>query len=173
MAETAALLVDEVLPRVPIRQWVLSLPFALRYLLATRPEVITQVLGIVYRAISGHLIRKAGLTRASAATGAVTLIQRFGSALNLNIHFHMLLPDGVYRRAGDGGLRFVPVSVPGPEELSALVRTLAERIGRSLERSGLITRDIENAYLAFDPAEEAPIHGLLGHSITYRIATGP
>lgn len=54
MAETAALLVDEVLPRQPIRQWVLSLPFALRYLLATRPEVVTQVLGIVYRAISGH-----------------------------------------------------------------------------------------------------------------------
>jgi hypothetical protein len=37
MAGTAALLVDEVLPRVPIRQGVLSLPFALRYLLATRP----------------------------------------------------------------------------------------------------------------------------------------
>jgi ribosomal protein S27E len=82
MAETAALLVDDVLPRQPVRQWVLSLPFALRYLLATRPEVVTQVLGIVYRAISGHLIRKAGLTRANAVTGAVTLIQRFGSALN-------------------------------------------------------------------------------------------
>jgi hypothetical protein len=41
--------------RQPIRQWVLSLPIALRYLLATRPEVVTQVLGIVYRAISGHL----------------------------------------------------------------------------------------------------------------------
>jgi len=39
MAETAALLVDEVLPRQPIRQWVLSLPFALRYLLATRRKV--------------------------------------------------------------------------------------------------------------------------------------
>jgi hypothetical protein len=38
---------------------------------------------------------------------------------------------------------------------------------------GLITRDIENAYLAFDPGEEASIHGLLGASITYRIATGP
>jgi hypothetical protein len=34
------------------------------------PEVVTQVLGIVYRAISGHLIRKTGLTRASAVTGA-------------------------------------------------------------------------------------------------------
>src|SRR5690606_14254987 len=72
MVETAALLIDEVLPRQPIRQWVLSLPITLRYLLATRPEVVTQVLGIVYRAISGHLIRKAGLTRASAVTGAVT-----------------------------------------------------------------------------------------------------
>ena len=40
--------VDEVLPRVPTRQWVLSLPLPLRYLSATRPEVVTQVLGIVY-----------------------------------------------------------------------------------------------------------------------------
>jgi hypothetical protein len=54
-----------------------------------------------------------------------------------------------------------------------LVQQIAERIGRSLERSGLITRDIENAYLAFDPGEEAPINALLGASITYRIATGP
>ncbi|MEJ2161496.1 MAG: hypothetical protein P8X53_13595, partial [Chromatiales bacterium] len=50
------------------------------------------------------------------------------------------------------------------------MQRIAERIGRSLERSGLITRDIENAYLAFDPAEEAPINSLLGASITYRIA---
>jgi len=35
MAETAALLVDEVLPARPLRQWVLSLPHALRFLLAT------------------------------------------------------------------------------------------------------------------------------------------
>jgi hypothetical protein len=173
MAETAALLVDNILPQQPVRQWVLSLPFALRYLLATRPEVLTQVLGIVYRAISGHLIRKAGLTRASAVTGAVTLIQRFGSALNLNVHFHLLVLDGVYRREGEGRLRFVPVPAPSTEELKRLVQRIAERIGRSLERSGLITRDIENAYLAFDPSEEAAMHGLLGHSITYRIATGP
>jgi len=173
MAETAALLVDDVLPRQPIRQWVLSLPFALRYLLATRPEVVTQVLGIVYRAISGHLIRKAGLTRSSGVTGAVTLIQRFGSALNLNVHFHLLVLDGAYRREAGNNLRFVPVSAPSSTELNRLVQQIAERIGRSLERSGLITRDIENAYLAFDPGEEAPINSLLGASITYRIATGP
>jgi hypothetical protein len=173
MAETAALLVDEVLPRQPVRQWVLSLPYALRFLLATRPEVVTQVLGIVYRAISGHLIQKAGLTRTSAVTGAVTLIQRFGSALNLNVHFHMLVLDGVYRREGGGSLRFVPLPAPSSAELERLVQRIAERIGRSLERSGLITRDIENAFLAFDPSQEAPINAILGASITYRIATGP
>lgn len=58
-------------------------------------------------------------------------------------------------------------------ELERLTQQIAERIGRSLERAGLITRDIENAYLAFDPGEEAPINGLLGHSIKHRIATGP
>jgi len=152
---------------------VLSLPFALRYLLATRPDTITQVLGIVYRAISGHLIRQTGLTRASAATGAVTLIQRFGSALNINVHFHLLVLDGVYRRAGEGRLVFVPVPAPSAGELRQLVQQIATRVGRSLERAGLITREIENAYLAFDPAEESPMHGLLGSSITYRIATGP
>ena len=55
MVETAALLVDQVLPRQPIRQWVLSLPFALRYLLATRPEVVTQVLGIVYALLGASI----------------------------------------------------------------------------------------------------------------------
>ena len=82
MAEGAALLVDEVLPREPLRQWVLSVPFALRYLFATDPAVLGQVLGIVYRAIATHLIKAAGFTHATAQTGAVTLIQRFGSALD-------------------------------------------------------------------------------------------
>ena len=56
MAEVAALLVDEVLPREPMRQWVLSVPFALRYLFATTPAVMGQVLGIVTRAIASHLL---------------------------------------------------------------------------------------------------------------------
>ncbi|MGB5346121.1 MAG: IS91 family transposase, partial [Woeseia sp.] len=60
--------------------------------------------------------------------------------------------DGVYRREGEGRLVFVPVASPSTEELKGLVQRIAERIGRSLERSGLITRDIDNAYLAFDPA---------------------
>jgi len=81
MVESAALLVDDILPEVPIRQWVVSFPYALRFLFATRPAVMGEVLGIVYRVIAGHLVKKAGETQTSARTGAVTLIQRFGSAL--------------------------------------------------------------------------------------------
>ena len=52
MVETAVLLVDEVVPRQPLRQWVLSVPFPLRFLFATEPEALSAVLGIVYRAIA-------------------------------------------------------------------------------------------------------------------------
>jgi hypothetical protein len=84
MADSAALLVDEVLPYQPMRQWVL------RFLLASKPSIMGKALGIVYHTIATHLTRKAGYTKTTAHTGAVTLIQCFGGALNLNIHFHML-----------------------------------------------------------------------------------
>ena len=84
MVESAAHRVDHVLPQQPIRQWVLTFPYALRFLFAAQPQILSQVLGVVYRAISTYLIKKTGFTVASGAkTGAVTLIQRFGSALNL------------------------------------------------------------------------------------------
>ncbi len=51
-----------------------------------RPVITGQVLGIVNRVITTHLVKKAGYSKKTARTGAVTLIQRFGSALNLNMH---------------------------------------------------------------------------------------
>jgi len=55
-----------------------------------------KVVGIVYWAISTHLIHKAGLRLKDGATGGMTLTQRFSSALSLNIHFYNLLQGGVY-----------------------------------------------------------------------------
>ena len=172
MTDSAALLADEVLPAKPIRQWVLSLPFALRFLLATDPEALTRVLGIVYRTISTYILKKARLTRASGATGAVTLIQRFGSALNLNIHFHMLVLDGAYL-VGTGPPVFRRIEPPPQEELQTLVERVAERIGSVLERQGLLARDTENSYLELGPNAGGPLEDLIGHSITYRVAMGP
>jgi hypothetical protein len=173
MAESAALLVDEVFPERPVRQWVLSVPYPLRFLFACRPEVMGHVLGIVYRCLATHLIKKAGFSRRTAQTGAVTLIQRFGSALNLNVHFHMLFLDGVYIDRPDGRLCFRWVKAPTSAELNQLTQTLALRIGRYLERQGLLESDVENSYLAGDAFEAGPMEQLLGSSITYRIAVGP
>ncbi len=115
MAESSALLVDEVFPHRPVRQWVLSFPFQLRFLFSSRPPIKGQVLGIVCRVMSMHLVRKASYSGKTARTGAVTLIQRFGrsgtpGALNLNIHFHMLFLNGVYVDRFDGLVRFRWVS---------------------------------------------------------------
>jgi hypothetical protein len=77
-----------------VRQWVLSFPIPLRSLFAVHPELLAPVLRIIHRVIATHLIRQAGVKRSEAATGAVTLIQRFGSAANLNIHLH-----GLWRRS--------------------------------------------------------------------------
>jgi len=67
MIDTAAHLVDRVLPSIPIRQWVLSFPYPLRLLYSTHPQAMTRTLNIVLRAIETHLIKKAGLTRTSGA----------------------------------------------------------------------------------------------------------
>ena len=131
---------QELLPRV------LSFPFPLRFLFASQPAVMGKVLGIVYRVIGTHLIHKAGCTKASAQTGAVTLIQRFGGALNANIHFHMLFLDGVYIDSSHGSqARFRWVKAPRSDELTQLTHTIAHRVARYLERQGLLVRDAGNS----------------------------
>jgi hypothetical protein len=91
MADTAAHLVDDVLPRVPVRQWVLSLPHRVRYLLAYNPRLCAAVRRILVRVVLGWQEEQAlreGIP--GARSGAVVFTQRFGSTLNSNLHFHAL-----------------------------------------------------------------------------------
>lgn len=101
---------------------------------------------------------------------AVTLIQRFGSALNLNTHFHMLFLDGAYS-FDHARPKFHRAPRPTPNELARLLHTIRKRVARSLERSGLLVRDPARDYLDFDPGEA--LDPLIGASIHYRIAIGP
>ena len=65
--------------------WVLSFPWPLRLLFARQPDPLGRCLAVTIRAIETDLIHRAGLTRVSGArSGVVTLVQRFGSALNLH-----------------------------------------------------------------------------------------
>jgi hypothetical protein len=70
MADTAVQLVDRVLPEAPIRQWVLSLPFALRYRLAYDAPLSSAVLGLFVRAVFASLRRR---TRSQRVAGQVPL----------------------------------------------------------------------------------------------------
>jgi hypothetical protein len=182
MADSAALLVDEILPLQPMRQWVLgncsrhgstshihvvvSVPFPLRLLFARQPAVMGKVLGIVYRTIATYLAHKAGFTKPQAQTGAVTLIQRFGGSINLNIHFHMIFLDGIYLADVHGSpARFRWVKAPTSEDLTQLTHTIAHRVARYLERQGLLVRDAGNSYLTargMDTDPESPMSHLLG-----------
>jgi len=173
MADSPALLVDEVLPKKPIRQWVLTVPFPLRFLFAACPELMGKVLGIVTRTLSTYLAHQAGFKKKEARTGAVTLIQRFGSALNLNIHFHMLFLDGVYVQDGIGGFVFHCNKAPTVEQLAELLHTISQRVASFLERRGLLARDEGTSYLTLDGLDEDPMQDIHSHSVTYRIAMGP
>ena len=173
MAESAALLVDDVLLGYPIRQWVLSLPIPLRLLLARNPSELSKVMQIIHRAISTHIVNKAGFTNKQSKTGAVTLIQRFGSALNLNIHFHMLFLEGVISENPWGGTTFTRIKAPSHSDMVELVHTISYRIANYLEKVGLVERDIENSFLNLPIDDEDSLLQLQGASVSYRIAMGP
>ncbi len=173
MADTAAHLVDRVMPQVPVRQWVLSLPFALRYRLAYDAALTSAVLGVFVRTVFTSLRRRArkrwGLVRGQC--GAVSFVQRFGDALNLNVHFHSLLLDGVYAPGPEGALRVRPLPPPDDADVERVVGQVARRLAQLLEHRGLGPEaDVMDA----DPlAEDEPLLAqLYGASVAGRIATG-
>jgi hypothetical protein len=109
MTERAAHLVDAVLPWVPVRQWVLTMPYRLRYQMAWNHGLSRAVLRVYTRVLLGVYARG---TRArgidGGQTGMVTALQRAGGALNTNLHFHTLVLDGVFTEAPGGALTFHP-----------------------------------------------------------------
>ena len=81
-----ATFVDGVLPEVPIRQWVLTVPFPLRFRMAYDAPFTSAMLRILVRAVFASLRRRARRYRRipKLHCGAVTFLQRYGDAINLN-----------------------------------------------------------------------------------------
>ena len=88
MDELGAALTDRVLPDVPYRQWVLSLPWDLRALCARRPDVLRYVARALWESLRIEL--RLRTCEPEGEPGAITFVQRFGGSLNLNLHARYL-----------------------------------------------------------------------------------
>ena len=166
---------DHVIPHVPVCQWVLSLPIPLRLLLAAQPQLVTPVLQVVHRVLTRFLLDQAGLKADEADSGAVTLIQRFDSAANLNIHLHCLVLDGVYKRT-DAEPVFVEVPAPTDDALRAVLRKIITRMMKLLIRRGVLIEEPGATDMAdgdTDSDDARTLRPLQAAACTYRIAFGP
>jgi hypothetical protein len=171
MADTAARLVDNVFPKnVPVRQWVLSLPLEIRYRLAYDGKLLSDVLAVFLRVVRGWYCRQAKAAGyKDVRAGSVTSCQRFGGAININPHFHVLELDGVYaNEEGKATPVFVPAAELEDEDVKTIVETTAQRVIGLPARRGILDGD------QLDPlAEESPLlAGVTAASVKGMIATG-
>jgi hypothetical protein len=161
---------DAVLPYVPTRQWVLTLPHALRYRVAYDQHLCTAVHRALARALRKRLRRLArACGQADSETGSVTFVQRWGSGLNLNPHYHLIGLDGWFHRDAAGQLAFTRAPTPTQEEVEALLLDVHARVLRLLSRRGLLDSDTDGALARDAPALSACYEG----AVTQRMGLGP
>ncbi|MBI5526615.1 MAG: transposase zinc-binding domain-containing protein [Deltaproteobacteria bacterium] len=101
MGDTAAHLVDRVLPEADFRQRVLTFPWELRLTLAMNRGLLAEMLRVFLATLFKWQRKRGRALGVRGETGAVTFIQRFGGALNTNPHFHSILPDGLFVPGAD------------------------------------------------------------------------
>jgi hypothetical protein len=150
MAQTAAHLADHVIPPVPVRQWVISVPKRLRGFLADRPRAVAAVTRIFLDEIERTLITVSGVTAPTdmpsasrPRLGGISFLHRFGSALNHHVHLHTCVTDGVFvPAAAEAGCDATPAFIPArpitQTDLAALTERVRRRVIRWFRRAGLI-----------------------------------
>lgn len=139
MAETAAHLVEQVFPQVPVRQWVVTFPKRLRFFLHRDPVLLGRARRSVLRTIESGLRRCCPGAPHGARCGAVTFVQRFGSALNAHTHLHCCVTDGLFSLDAGGTLRFHPATDLDAPAVSAVQQRIRMRVLRTAVRHRALT----------------------------------
>ena len=180
MAQMAAHLVERVLPWVPTRQWVVSVPLPLRYWMAASHDLTAKVHTVIRTTIGQYDVNQAvtqGHERAAVHPGSVTFLQRFGSALHVNLHCHCLCMEGVYRDRSDQGRkpRFVTGEAPSDAAIAAVIHQISRRVIRTLCRLGYLETGLEPPVATgYDPLRdhEPALARTMAASVQQRIAGG-
>jgi hypothetical protein len=180
MAQQAAHLVAQVLPWVPTRQWVVSVPMPLRSWMAPSKALTARVHTIIRRTIGQYSVNhavKQGATRATVQPGSVTFVQRFGGSINANLHFHVVFLEGVFVDRTAQGLkpRFLPADPPTDTDIATVLQTISRRVIRQLRKLGYLEADTEDVVpTGYDPAsdEDPELARTMAASVQQRIACG-
>jgi hypothetical protein len=180
MAQMTAHLVECVMPWVPTRQWVVSVPMPLRYWTAPSRGLTAQVHTIIRTTIAQYYVNQAvkrGVARHKVQPGSVTFIQRFGGSLNLNVHYHLIVIEGVFLDRTDQSLkpRFLKTEPPSDADVADVVQNISRRVIRKLRRLGYLEAGSDAAVATgYDPLldNEPELARTMAASVTQRIACG-
>ena len=141
MVATAAHLTDHVLPRLPVRQWVLAVPKRLRYFLQRDADLQGAALRLFLRVVEQRLRAHSPGSGPAARLGAVAFIHRFGSTLNPHLHFHCVVIDGVFDAAAAGGVIFHAATGLDANAIAEVQACVRRRLLRVFVRRGLLPGD--------------------------------
>ena len=142
MNESVHHLTTNVFPKIPFRQWVLSLPFELRPLIATNKRLISIVGNVFTKAVNRWLRKVAKeMSVDSAIPGSITFIQRFGGGLQSNPHYHSLFADGIYYQKNKQWF-FHSIREPNKDDLISILERIV-RVIKKLHKKGIFGEDIQ------------------------------
>jgi hypothetical protein len=173
MADEGVQLVDHVLAEVPYRQWVLTLPFWLRYRLAWDQPLRAAVLQVFTQEVEKFYLRCLGLSDAKA--GAISVLHRFDSALKIDVHWHLLFADGVWTRTGEAAPVFHALGQLQPQDVPHVLTAIAARTHKLLKRRGLLRDAVDDDDAPEDEfaAQEPALAAVLKSSLLDQTLFGP
>jgi hypothetical protein len=137
MAETAAHIRENVIGRLPVRQWVISSPMRIRHYLQT--DVILQK---VLRIVANEIRKKVIACSPDAHDpefDAISFIQRFGNKLNFHPHFHFIVADGVFEKSGE--TLVFHEAILTPDDISDTQQAIEKSVLKFFKRRGFFNHD--------------------------------
>jgi len=170
MNQTTHNLLAHVVPAQPLRQWVLSLPYALRAPLAYE----TGLMSVVARVFEDSLLRwyehRLAPGDHAARGGLLNVIQRSSGDMRLNPHLHVVALDGVYVAGPDGQPVFRPLGRQKTDEVADIVQVTKARVLKALERRGDVRVSPEALEVDDALANRNPVPA---HLAAAAVAAGP
>jgi len=148
--------------------------------MASSQDLTATVHTIIRTTIAQYYVNQAvtrGIERQKVQPGSVTFIQRFGSAMNLNLHYHVIFLEGVYLDRTDQGRtpRFLPGEPPTDTDIADVVQKISRRVIRKLRQLGYLEVGIDTAVaIGYEPlVEDKPEFArTMAASVQQRIAFG-